>query len=86
MSGLGDGRSERLQGLDEPREILGCHMPDDILINAEVVVHDLMSHSDDVFPGDLGVERGGPFLVDSAPRIPVELSQTDRPFHGRTIF
>lgn len=52
------GRNERLQGLDELREVSGHHLSDDVLVHAEVVVHDLVPHPDDVLPGDLGVGHG----------------------------
>jgi hypothetical protein len=31
--------------------------PHDVLVNAEVVVHDLVAHADDVCPSDLGYHR-----------------------------
>ena len=44
------GPDERLKRLDELREIPGNHLPDDVLVHAEVVVHDLVPHPDDVLP------------------------------------
>jgi hypothetical protein len=50
-------RDEWLKRFHELREILRNHLPDDVLVHAEIVVHDLVSHSDDVVPGDLGMGR-----------------------------
>lgn len=46
---------ERNDRGNEPRQILGDHLPDDVLINPKVVMDHLVTHADDVSPRNLGV-------------------------------
>ena len=51
-------RHEGLHHWDEIGQVCGDHLPDDVLVDTKIVVHDFVSHPDDVRPGDLGMHFG----------------------------
>jgi len=48
-------RDDSLQGCDHGREICRDHIPDDIVVNLQVVVDDFVAHANDVGPRNLWV-------------------------------
>jgi hypothetical protein len=52
------GRNERRKRSNELRKIFGNDLPDNVLVHAEIVVHDFVSHPDDVLPRNLGMTGG----------------------------
>lgn len=52
---VGDSPDNLLQSCDQRRQVLCHYLPDDVLIHAHAVVHDLVAHADNLLPRDLGM-------------------------------
>lgn len=53
--GVNHLRNDLLQGFNKREKILGNNLPKNILVQIHIIMHDLVTHADDLPPGDIGL-------------------------------